>query len=131
MDYAINTKEKARAMGTYSISTAKAATVCKALNRKKFADAKKLLEKLIEKEGSIDGKYFTKTSEEIMKLLKQLESNAKALNIEADSLNLFISSHRASTMYRSKRDRRHGVRLKMTHVQVVLSDKNGFGKKVH
>jgi ribosomal protein L22 len=130
MEYSIKSKEKARAMGTFSISTAKAATVCKMLNRKKFADAKRILEKLVKKEESADGKYYTKTSEEILKLLNQLEGNAKASNVDAGSLNLFISSHRGSTMFRSKRDRRHGVRMKSTHVQAVLSDKNGFGKKV-
>jgi ribosomal protein L22 len=130
MKYAICTKEKARALGTFPISTQKAAIVCKMINRKKFAEAKKTLEKMVDKEQSLKGKYYTKTSEEILGLLKQLESNAKALNIDPDVLNLFVSSHRGSTMYRSKRDRRHGVRMKMTHVQAVLSDKNGFGKEV-
>jgi ribosomal protein L22 len=131
MKYAIESKEKVRAMGTFSISTATSKIVCKLINRQKFSDAKKILEKLVKKEDSVKGKYYTKTSEEILGLLKNLESNAKALNIDAAPLILFISSHRGPTMYRSKRDRRHGVQLKMTHVQVVLSDKDGFGKKVH
>lgn len=71
------------------------------------------------------------TSKEILKLLNQLENNAKALNLDANSLNLFISAHKGPTMYRSKRDRRHGVKLKSFHIQAVLSDKDGFGKKVH
>jgi ribosomal protein L22 len=131
MKYAINTKEKARAMSSLSISTANAAIVCKAINRKKFSDAKKLLENLINEKDSIKHRYYTKTSKELLKLLNQLESNAKVLNVDAAPLNLFISSHRGPTMYRSKRDRRHGVQMKMTHVQAVLSDKNGFGKEVH
>ena len=131
MKYAIETAEKARAMGSYSISTATAAIVCRKINRLKFADAKKLLENLVSKKDSVDkGKYYTKTSEELLKLLIQLEKNAKALNVESGPLTLFVSSHRGPTMYRSKRDRRHGVQMKMTHVQAVLSDKNGFGKEV-
>ena len=117
-------------MGTFPVSTSKAALICKMINRKKFADAKKILEKLASKEDSIDGKYYTKTIMEIKKFLKQLEDNAKMQNIDADTLNLFISSHRGPTMYRGKRDRRHGVKMKSTHVQAVLSDKDGFGKKV-
>jgi len=131
MKYAINSKEKVRALGTFQISTIHSVTLCKVLNRKKFAVAKKFLEDLNKKETSIDGRYFTKTSNEILKFLIQLENNAKALNIDTTSLNLFISAHKGATMYRGRRDRRHGVRLKSTHVQAVLSDKDGFGKKIH
>ena len=130
MKYSIKTKEKVRTLGTLSISPINAAKVCKSLNKKKFGDAKKILEKLISKEVSINGKYFTKTSIEILKLLNQLENNAKVMNLDANSLNLFISAHKGPTMYRGKRDRRHGIRLKSAHIQAVLSDKNGFGKKV-
>ena len=130
MKYSIKTKEKVRALSTVSISHINASKVCKSLNRKKFIDAKKFLEKLIKKEVSINGRYFTKTSEEILKILNQLESNARTLNLEPDSLNLFISSHRGATMYRGRRDRRHGIKLKSAHIQAVLSDKDGFGKKV-
>lgn len=134
MKYAISSKEKVRALGTLSISSENAIIVCKALNRKKFADAKKLLENLVSKKDSMKGRYrgryFTKTSREILKLLNQLESNAKAQNIDTTPLNLFISAHKGSTMYRGRRDRRHGIQLKSAHIQAVLSDKNGFGKKV-
>jgi ribosomal protein L22 len=130
MKYAISSKEKVRALGTFSISSENAIIVCKVLNRKKFADAKKLLENIVNKEDSIKGRYYTKTSIEILKLLNQLESNARAQNVDASSLNLFISAHKGSTMYRGRRDRRHGIQLKSAHIQAVLSDKNGFGKKV-
>ncbi len=130
MKYSIKSKEKVRALGTFSISHINAAKVCKVLNRKKFVDAKKFVEDLINKEASINGRFFTKTSQEILKLLNQLENNAKTMNLDANTLNLFISAHRGSTMYRSKRDRRHGIKLKSAHIQAVLSDKDGFGKKV-
>jgi len=130
MKYAISSKEKVRALGTFSISSENSIIVCKVLNRKKFADAKKLLENIVNKKDSIKGRYFTKTSIEILKLLNQLESNARAQNVDASSLNLFISAHKGSTMYRGRRDRRHGIQLKSAHIQAVLSDKNGFGKKV-
>jgi ribosomal protein L22 len=131
MDYAIKTKEKVRAVGTISVSTEHAIKVCRVLNRKKFIDAKKILEGLVDKDDdSLDGKFFTKTSTEILAILNQLENNAKNMELDANALNLFISAHRGPTMYRAKRDRRHGIKLKSTHVQAVLSDKNGFGKKV-
>jgi len=132
MKYAINSKEQARASGTLSISQLNAVKVCKAINRKKFNDAKKILEDLSNEKTSLRGKYFTKTTNEILKLLKQLESNAKNKNLDLDKMFLFISAHKGPTMHRARRKwRRFGSRLKICHVQAILSDKNGFGKKVH
>jgi ribosomal protein L22 len=132
MKYAITSKGKACASGTFSISLKNAVKVCKALNRKKFADAKKILDSLTNKKISLRGKYFTKTAENISKLLIQLESNAKNKKLDSDSMFLFISAHQGPTMHRARRKwRKFGSKLKICHIQAVLSDKNGFGKKVH
>lgn len=132
MKYAITSKGKACASGTFSISLKNAVKVCKALNRKKFADAKKVLNSLISEKISLRGKYFTKTAKNISKLLTQLESNAKNKKLDSDSMFLFISAHQGPTMHRARRKwRKFGSKLKICHIQAVLSDKNGFGKKVH
>jgi ribosomal protein L22 len=133
MKYAITkSKETTCASGTFSISQLNAVKVCKAINRKKFGDAKKKLEDMVNEKTSLNGKYFTKTTEEILKLLDQLEKNAKNKNLDANTLFLFISAHRGTTLHRARRRwRKFGSRLKICHVQAVLSDKNGFGKKVH
>jgi ribosomal protein L22 len=131
MKYAIKQKGKVCASGTFSISELNAAKVCKSINRKKFVDAKKILENLLNEKISLRGKYFTKTANEILKLLNQLESNARNKKLDSDSLFLFISAHKGPTMRRARRRwGKFGSRLKMCHVQAVLSDKNGFGKKV-
>jgi ribosomal protein L22 len=132
MKYAISSKEKARASSTLSISQLNAIKVCKFLNRKKFPEAKKNLEDLLNKKTSLNGKYFTKTTEEILKVLNQLEKNAKVKEPDISNLFLFISAHRGPTLHRARRRwRKFGSRLKICHIQAVLSDKNGFGKKVH
>jgi len=131
MKYAITAKGKACASGAFSISQKNAVKVCKSINRKKFVDAKKKLEGLINKKISLRGKYFTKTAKEILKLLNQLEINAGNKNLDVNTLFLFISAHKGPTMHRARRKwRKFGSKLKMCHVQAVLSDKNGFGKKV-
>lgn len=120
------------ASGTFSISQLNAVKVCKAINRKKFGDAKKILEEMLKEKTSLRGKYFTKTTEEILKLLNQLEKNARNKNIEANNLFLFISAHKGPTLHRARRRwRKFGSRLKICHIQAVLCDKNGFRKKVH
>lgn len=131
MKYTVPVKGKVCASSTMSISSIHAAKVCRALNRKKFIDAKKILDNIINEKLSIEGKYYTKTAKEIFNLLKQLESNARLKGLDADPMFLFISAHRGPTLYRSRRRRKHGIQLKSAHVQVVLSDKNGFGKKVY
>jgi len=131
MKYAIKQKGKVCASGTFSISELNAAKVCKSINRKKFVDAKKILENLLNEKISLRGKYFTKTANEILKLLNQLESNARNKKLDSDSLFLFISAHKGPTMRRARRRwGKFGSRLKICHIQAVLSDKNGFGKKV-
>ena len=131
MKYAIKSKEKVCASGTFSISQLNAVKVCKSINRRKFADAKKILDDLLNEKISLKGKYFTKTTEEILKLLYQLENNAKSKKLNPDPLFLFISANRGPTMHRARRRwRKFGSRLKICHIQAVLSDKDGFGKKV-
>jgi ribosomal protein L22 len=133
MKYAIKkSKETTCALGTFSISQLNAVKVCKAINRKKFGDAKKILENILNGKISLKGKYFTKTTEEILKLLDQLEKNAKNKNIDANNLFLFISAHKGPTLHRARRRwRKFGSKLKICHIQAVLSDKNGFRKEVH
>ena len=130
MKYAIPpSKETTRASGTFSISPLSAVKVCKAISRKKFPDAKRFLEGLISEEKSLRGKHYTGTAEEILKLLNQVEKNAKNKNIDASALFLFISAHRGPTMHRARRKwRKFGSRLKVCHVQAVLSGKNNFVK---
>jgi ribosomal protein L22 len=132
MRYAITkSKETTCALGTFSISQLNAVKVCRAINRKKFGDAKKTLEDMLNEKKSLKGKYFTKTTEEILKLLNQLEKNAKNKNIDANSLFLFISAHKGPTLHRARRRwRKFGSKLKICHIQAVLSDKDSFAKKV-
>jgi ribosomal protein L22 len=130
MKYAI-TKGLASASSTLNISHKNAAEVCKALNRKKLGEAKKLLSDVVNQKSMIKSRYFSKTSEEILEVLKQLEFNARKKELDADNMFLFISAHRGPTMHRARRRwRKFGSRMKSCHVQAILSDKDGFGKKV-
>jgi ribosomal protein L22 len=132
MKYAYKTEGKPCASGTFSISPLNSVKVCKAINRKKFSSAKKFLENLIAEKADLNGKHFTKTSEEILKLLNQLEKNAKNKNVDPENMYIFISAHKGPTLHRARRKwRKFGSRLKIAHVQAVLNEKNFFAKKVY
>ena len=130
MKYAVKPQGKPCASGTFSISPISSVKVCKAINRRKFSYAKKLLEDLLAEKKDLKGKYYTKTSEEILKLLNQLEKNAKNRNVDPENMYLFISAHKGPTLHRARRRwRKFGSRLKIAHVQAVLNDKNCFEKQ--
>lgn len=118
-------------MSTLRISFKNATNVCKKLNKKKLVEAKKFLTDVVNQKSTIRRKYYTKTSKELLEVLKQLEFNARKKELDADNMFLFISAHRGPTMHRARRRwNKFGTRMKSCHVQAVLSDKDGFGKKV-
>ena len=129
MKYAL-TSEIASTSSTLKISHKDAVKFCRVINRKKLIDAKRELNKLLNKEMTIDGKTYKNITEEMIKMLNQLESNAKKKNLESDNMFVFISTHRGPTMHRNRRRwRKFGSRMKSCHVQLVLSDRNNFAKK--
>jgi len=102
------------------ISTVSTQKVARKINGVEFAKAKKFIEDLNNEKVSIDGKYFTRSTNEVFKLIKTLEANANAQSIDTESMKLFVSVSKGPSMYRGKRRNNFGHRLKMTHVQVVL-----------
>ena len=129
MKYAL-TSRTASVSSTLKISHKDAVKVCKVINRKKLVDAKRNLNKMLNNEMTMDGKTYRKITEEMSKMLSQLETNAKKKNLDADSMFVFVSTHRGPTMHRNRRRwRKFGSRMKSCHVQLVLSEKNNFSKK--
>jgi len=114
------TKEMVCARTELRASRKMAVEVCKKLNRRPFGEAKSFLEKLVKKEVDIDGVYYTKAAEGILKFLAALEHNAKNRDKDPEKMILNISAHRGPTMLRGRRKRRFGTKLKITHLQAVL-----------
>jgi ribosomal protein L22 len=117
------TKDMVSARTTAAVSLRASIVVCRELNRMHFDEAKKLIEAIVEKRESIDGKYHTVTSEAINKLLESLESNAKARNIEPSKMTLLISAHKGANMMRTRTKRMYGYHMKSTHLHAILKPK--------
>ena len=65
------TKDMVKARSTLSISRKHATIVCKKINRKTYKNAREIVEGLAYEKKSIEGKYYTKTSTELLKFLKK------------------------------------------------------------
>ena len=129
MKYAL-TSRTASASSTLTISHKDAVKVCKVIHRKKLVDAKRNIDKMLNKEMTLNGKTYNNITEEMSKMLKQLETNAKKKNLDADNMFVFVSTHRGPTMHRGRRRwRKFGSRMKSCHVQLVLNEKDSFSKK--
>jgi hypothetical protein len=122
------TKEMATAKTTAKISTKSAKTIAKKINRKNFLMSKTLVEKMYLGKKSLNGKFYTKASEEIFKLLKLLEANALSRGLNAEGMELLFSAHMGPNYQRGRRKQHYGTKMKITHIHAVI--KPGKVKKV-
>ncbi len=124
------TKADAYGKATLSISTRHAIKVCRAINRRKLKIAKDLLNNLVNEKADLRGKYYTKTAKEILKTLETVEHNAKQKNLNLEDLIVFASASKGFTQYRLRRKSKHGKKMKISNIQIVLRVKNGGRKEI-
>lgn len=113
-------KNMACANMTEKISTVAAQAISKKINGMELKVAKSFLEKMVEGKVSINNKFHANAAERILALLKSAESNALAKNLDSEALKLVAAAHKGPKMYRGRRKRAFGMRMKSTHVQIVL-----------
>ena len=115
-------KEEVKAAGIgLPISTKSSIIICRKINRMKLDKSKKFLHALIGKKTDINGKYFTKTCEEILKILDSAEKNAEYRGMKAPVIRTVCAEKGAKRM-RSKRRRSFGSRLKNTNIKIILKE---------
>jgi ribosomal protein L22 len=121
------TKEMAVASSTLSVSPRHAVAICRAINRKDWKDAKFLVVGLADQtrplSGRWKGKYYSKAASQISKLLDTVAANARQKSLDPDSMQLLASAHQGPTLYRGRRKRKFGMRIKIVHVQTVLKSR--------
>jgi len=120
------------------ISTKKSVEICNNIRGKPLKKAEQILEKAITKErpivmkryikdsahkrGMATGKYPVKAAAEILKILKNAESNAQSKGFTIKDLIVFHAvAHKASTPWRYGRQRRR--KTKRSHIELVLLEK--------
>ncbi|MDI6798613.1 MAG: uL22 family ribosomal protein [Candidatus Aenigmarchaeota archaeon] len=107
------------------VSLKHSVAICKELKNKKLEKAKKFLENLRDKKISLNKKYYTKASKQILKILENAEANARVKNLNPE--RLFVKSAKADkgeVFIRPKsRWRFRGRRAKVTRIEIELEER--------
>ena len=133
-----DSKSMARAFGrTLPISMKQSIEVCNFIRYKKVQEAKKILQRVIEKKQAIPftrfntdlghkkkigpGSYPLKTSQEILRLLEDVEANAqfKGLNVNSLVISLLVPKMTAKA-WRFGRKRRR--KMKRVDIEIVVKE---------
>lgn len=132
MTYTFTPKEKfAKAYGrNMRISAKSAGVLCRVIRGKKLTQAKRLLNDVVEGRRSLGGKYYTKTTKEILGLLESCEKNADFLGLDSGRLFVHASSHQGTMIRRRRRKAAFGSRLKNTNIEVMLIERGRLAERV-
>lgn len=99
--------------------------IFKQIRNKKLEKAKNLLNDLINQKRSLDGKYYTKTSKEILDLLESAQANAESLGLDTEKL--FIKKAVANKSFRfmlpKSRWSHRGKKAKICQLEVELEER--------
>jgi ribosomal protein L22 len=119
----------AKAYGTNLRISAKASTVlCRAIRRKPLKRARRLLGNLLEQRQSLEGKYYTKASRQILMLLESCEKNAESMGLDSERLMVYASASFGPNFRRRRRKAGFGSKMKMTNVEVLLVEEGRESK---
>jgi ribosomal protein L22 len=105
------------------ISSKDSAIVCRAISNTTVAKARHLLQNLSSEKVNLDGKYYTKTVNETLNLLRLAEGNAESKGMDADRLLVHASAHQGFTYQTPRRFKLARRQAKMTNLQIVLEER--------
>lgn len=105
------------------ISAKSSAVVCKALTGKSLPKAQELVDSLLARKASLDGKYYTNIAKELSSLLKTAEANAEFKGLPPERLFLNASAHEGFTFRTPRRFKLRGRKKKIAHIQLVFQQR--------
>jgi ribosomal protein L22 len=99
--------------------------IFKNIRNKPIKKAKAFLNDLINQKRSIEGKFYTKASKEILSLIEEAESNAESLGLDTE--RLFIKEAVASKSFRfflpKSRWSHRGRKAKICQLKITLEER--------
>lgn len=124
MNYSMKMDPKisARAYGrALRISTRHSIEICRAIQGKNLQKAKAMLQGVLSGQASLDGKFYTNATSEMIGLLRSAESNAKSKGLDTNKLIVMASATKGFTFTRPRSRRKlSGQTGRMTNVQIML-----------
>lgn len=121
-------KEMACANATEKISTIAAEVISRKINGMKLKEAKGFLGKLLGEKVSVSHRFYANAAERMLALLNSAENNAIAKGLDTETLMVMVSASKGPKIFRARRKRAFGMRMKSAHLQIVL--KHAPAKKV-
>lgn len=113
------------------VSVINTAPVCRVVRGLRVISAKKLLNDVLKKKRSINGKYYIKSTEAVLKIIESAEKNAEFKNYDLDKLYIaHIAALDGTQMHRRRHKTKLGSRLKAAHLEIILKEKSGKEKEI-
>jgi len=99
--------------------------VADAIRGRKLDKAVKLLEDMIDEKRNIRGRFYTKTADKFIELLKNAESNAKVVGMDAARLHVYVArASKGRTFFRPRSKLgRSGEKAKLSNIEIIVGEK--------
>ena len=126
LEYSMNPipKKSSRAYGrSLRISPISSKIVCKAITGRNLDKGKRLLQGMLDETRSLDGKYYTNTTKQILDIVRSAEANAEFKGLDISRMIIHASAHEGFTFMRPRRLKIRRTKRKITNIQVVLLQK--------
>jgi len=126
MEYVMNpAKEKSvRVSGRgLRISTKNSIAICREISGMTLPKARAFMERLSGKEQSLDGKYYSNATKEILGLIRSAENNAEFKGLESSRLIVSATAHKGFKYHRPRRFKLRRQEGKVTNIQLVMVSK--------
>ncbi len=108
------------------ISVKNAKPVCKSVRGLGLPVAKQFLEDVLKSKKNIGGRYYPKTTREILNIILSAEKNAEFKNLDTKNMYiLHIAPLEGTHMHRRRHKRNIGSRIKAAHLEVILKERTG------
>ena len=105
------------------LSTKASITVCKKINSMNFPKGKSLLEDMVSKKRSINGKYYTNVSRQLLKIMNLAESNAEFRGLDTSRLFTHASAGKGFNFRTPRRFKLRRKAKKLTNIEMVVEQR--------
>ncbi len=115
-------KKSAKAYGrALRISTKHAMEICHTIDGKNLQKSKAMLQNVASRQTSLDGKFYTNATKEMINLLESAEANAKAKGLDVNKMIVKANATKGFAFTRPRSRRKlAGQTGRMTNVQIML-----------